>query len=143
MGRQDYITDLNETTNPAFQDLEFKNEFYTHTDLAIQKIAGNIGVNYRPAPNVKFDIAGGFMDNTALYGSSVLSTTQYQTPPYSELSASNIDGKFILNAKVGYRLNTNINIFASARNAFNNDGREYFGTDKIGAIYLAGIRFNL
>lgn len=79
LGRQDYITDLSEATNPAFQDLEFKNKFYAHTDLAIEKIAGNIGLNYRPIPNVKLDIAGGFMDNTALYGSSVLTSHSYMS----------------------------------------------------------------
>src|SRR5690606_21717503 len=72
-------TDLDEATNPAFQDLGFKNKFYAHTDLAIEKVAGNIGLNYRPAPNVKFDIAGGFMDNTALYGSSVLTSQSYMS----------------------------------------------------------------
>lgn len=79
LGRQDYITDLDQTTNPAFQDADFKNKFYSHSDLAIEKIAGNIGLSYRPTSQVKLDIAGGFMDNTALYGSSVLTTQSYMS----------------------------------------------------------------
>ena len=79
LGRQEYITDLGETTNPAFQDPTFKNKFYAHTDLALEKIAGNFGIHYSPAPEVKLDFAGGFLDNTALYGSSVLTTHSYMS----------------------------------------------------------------
>src|SRR5690606_7037933 len=79
LGRREYITDINESTNPAFQDANFRASFFPYDDLAIKKLAGNFGVTYSPASNKTFDFAGGFMDNTALYGSSVLNTQSYMS----------------------------------------------------------------
>lgn len=106
---------------------------------ATPDVFGGFYANYTPADKWNINLNGYYMSEFEIFTGS---TSQYQTPPYNEYPASKIDGKFILNAKVAYQLTKHINVFANARNAFNNDSREYFGTDKIGAMYLGGLNFN-
>ncbi len=54
-----------------------------------------------------------------------------------------IKGKFLLNAKVNYAITPQLSVFASVRNALNNNSREFFGADRIGGLYLGGIAFRL
>src|SRR5690606_33278931 len=74
-GRREYITDFDDNTNPVFQDPEFRSNYYPNPELAIEKIAGNVGISYRPASGVVLDLSGGFIENEALYGSSVVATS--------------------------------------------------------------------
>src|SRR5690606_29713542 len=52
----------------------FRAQFYPNPELALEKIAGNVGFSYRPASDVTLDLSGGFVENEALYGSSVVAT---------------------------------------------------------------------
>jgi iron complex outermembrane recepter protein len=50
-----------------------------------------------------------------------------------------IDPKLILNAKLSYSPTQSFSVFVSGKNLFNNDSREYYKTDQIGALFLTGI----
>jgi hypothetical protein len=54
-----------------------------------------------------------------------------------------IDGRFILNAKVNYRVLDNLSVYVNARNLGNSTGRQYFGTDELRTLILGGVSFNL
>ncbi len=56
--------------------------------------------------------------------------------------AGNIKGKFILNIKMSYALTSDISLFVNARNLYNADTPEFYGTDRAGALYLAGLNMN-
>ena len=103
-------------------------------------VYGGFYANYAVSKKLNLNINGYLMSEYEIFS---ISTNRFQEPPYNEYPISYIDGKFILNAKVGYQINRYVNIFASARNALNNDSREYFGTDKIGAMYLGGVHISL
>lgn len=48
-----------------------------------------------------------------------------------------IDSKLILNAKISYDITKDLNVYVNARNALNNQSREYMGADKTGALLRA------
>lgn len=52
-------------------------------------------------------------------------------------------GKLIFNAKINAAVSKHLNLFLNARNLFNSDSREFFGTDQIGGLYIVGASFNL
>ncbi len=55
----------------------------------------------------------------------------------------NVSGKFLVDMKASYHFTNQLSGFINARNALNNNTREYFGADKIGGLYLAGLSFKL
>jgi len=48
-----------------------------------------------------------------------------------------------MNARVGYNINANLNLFVTARNILNQDSPEFYGTDVISRSYFAGLNFKL
>lgn len=94
-------------------------------------IFGGYYVNYQPISKLNINVNGYFFGNQ----------TQYDDNFTAE--AGDIKSKFLLNAKVGYNLTSQFNVYLNARNAFNSDSREYFAGDRIGALYMVGASFNL
>lgn len=62
---------------------------------------------------------------------------RYQSP-YKEQNIDKIAAKVIVNAKLTYKINHNINVFLNARNAFSQTDREFGFADKSLGLYLAG-----
>ncbi|MFQ3576857.1 MAG: TonB-dependent receptor plug domain-containing protein, partial [Cytophagales bacterium] len=54
-----------------------------------------------------------------------------------------VKGKLLANAKLTYKINDDLKVFINARNLTNNDSREYYATDRIGAMYLFGLHLDL
>jgi iron complex outermembrane receptor protein len=54
----------------------------------------------------------------------------------------NIDSKFILNSKIGYKPIAKFEVFVNARNLLNDKTTEFAYMDEIGGIYLVGVRFD-
>ncbi|MBL6447102.1 TonB-dependent receptor [Fulvivirga sp. 29W222] len=69
---------------------------------------------------------------------------QHQYSFYSLMNpattSGEIDSKFILNAKISYDITKNINLYINARNALNDQSREFMGADENGALLLGGLR---
>lgn len=131
--------------SPYFSSPEANPEYSTATQKDVDSqatpdIYGGVYANYMLSRKWNLNLSGYYMSAYEIF----TFTTQVadDTPPYDELPESYIDQKLIVNAKVAYSITPNINIFVSARNAFNSDGREFFATDKIGAMYLGGLHFN-
>jgi iron complex outermembrane recepter protein len=98
---------------------------------------GGFYANYAPTDKWNFNVNSYYMSRYEIY-----STTSVSRPgPYNEHDISKIGDKFILNGRVGYQLTKSFNVFVNARNVFDNKGREFFATDKIGAMYLGGVNF--
>jgi len=82
--------------------------------------------------------------NFNLNGYYFASQRQYSAVDMDDNSAAgDISGAFLLNAKVSYQVIKGLNVFVNGRNIMDSNAREYWGTDKIGALYAAGATFNL
>ena len=53
-----------------------------------------------------------------------------------------IDDIMLVNAKVSYQIKS-VTLFVNGRNIFNNDSRQFWGTDRAGNTWLAGITLDL
>lgn len=54
-----------------------------------------------------------------------------------------LDGKVQLNARIGYQIIKNLDLFVTGRNILNQDSREFYGTDIVSSAYFAGLNFKL
>ncbi|WKN30899.1 TonB-dependent receptor [Porifericola rhodea] len=68
--------------------------------------------------------------------------TSLDNDPNRNTTVREIDGKMLLNAKVSYVLIDHLKLYLSGRNLLNQDGREFYGTDRISATYYAGLSYN-
>lgn len=93
---------------------------------------GGYFVNYKITKAFNLNLNGYF------FGSQ----NQYDGDDADGTKAGDIKGQWLFNAKASYSLDQ-ITFFASGRNMFNSNSREFFGTDKIGGLYLLGASFNL
>jgi iron complex outermembrane receptor protein len=108
---------------------------------ALPSFWGMCELTYKPAERWSISGQGYYYGDYFMY-------TQYDSAA-SRLAIGNLsntgnmDGKFILNAKVNYQLSEKMNLFINGRNILNNDQQEFIYMDKIGALYLAGINIRL
>ena len=63
--------------------------------------------------------------------------------PLATGEAGDISGKFLVNLKANWSVTKTFSLFLNGRNIFNDDSREFFGTDQIGGLYTAGATFSL
>ena len=128
-----YVSDLQ--INPS----EFKDDV---DNEAIPSFWGSLSLTYKPTKKLAVTAQGYYYDKYYLYTqyendlrrTSLITTGVKQEMDYT----GNVDGKFLLNAKVNYRLSNNVNLFINGRNILNNDKQEYIFMDTIGGLYLAG-----
>lgn len=99
-------------------------------------VYGGYYVNINPIEKLNINLNGYFFTKQ----------TQYD-PHYSSTGGvgpeSNIASKFIFNLKVGYKVSNDVNIFLNGRSVVGNDSREFFTGDRIGALILGGVSFDL
>lgn len=55
------------------------------------------------------------------------------------LELGRIQPKVLLNARIGYKVSEAIEVYVNGRNVLNTQTREFWGTDDIGGLYLAGV----
>jgi len=53
-----------------------------------------------------------------------------------------IDGKVIFSAKAAYQVHEHLKVYVNARNLLNANGREFYGVDENGSLYMLGAAFN-
>ncbi len=98
-----------------------------HKHKATPSVYGMIGLIYKPIE--KF--------NASLFANYIGERT-YET----QYGTEKLDGRFTLNAKVGYSPIKNMEVFANAHNLFNSKKQEFIYSDEIGGLYTFGINFN-
>lgn len=107
---------------------------------AIPSFWGSLSLTYKPIKKINITAQAYYYDKYNLY-------TMYDTDA-TRLSLDKLDytgkmdGKFLLNAKVNYKLTDNIDLFINGRNILNNNKQEYIFMDTIGGLYLAGFNIN-
>jgi iron complex outermembrane recepter protein len=112
----------------------------TQTDKKSKGTPGAFGGFYTNYAMKKFNfnVTGYYMGKHEVYPSFSENTAR----PYAVYDANYIKAKFILNAKVSYKVFKYLSVYVNGRNFAGVNSREYFAGDKIGAMLLGGISFN-
>jgi iron complex outermembrane receptor protein len=93
---------------------------------ATPSVYGGYYLQYNPIKNLSLNVTGYYMS----------AQTQY-----AEVDQK-IDDIMLVNAKVSYQIKS-VTLFVNGRNIFNNDSRQFWGTDRAGNTWLAGITLDL
>ncbi len=97
---------------------------YTHK--ATPSVWGSLSLMYRPIKKLEI------YPQAYFYGEQTFEN-QYGT--------EKVDAKFLLNAKVSYKVTPTLTFFLNGRNILNTDSREFAYMDEIGGLYLVGASF--
>ncbi len=114
-----------------------KSNYKDMDNEAIPSFWASLAVTYKPIKKLDITAQGYYYDKYYMYTQYANSSEDYPN------ETGHMDSKFLLNAKVNYRLTDKINVFVNGRNILNNDTREFVYMDKIGGLYLAGINIKL
>ncbi len=98
-------------------------------------VYGGLVANYEPIRKLRIDVNTYFFSNHTLYSDSDL-----VRDPVS--GVNNIDGKVLLNAKVGYNLFDDLDLYVNGRNLIGATSREFYGGDNTSRSILLGISYN-
>lgn len=129
-GEDYYDCGTTETQDPELSD--------GHKHKATPAVYGMVGLIYKPTSQWNIAAYGNYV------GKRVYNTTYSQSvAEYGNTRSENtdLDPKFTLNLKVGYKPSDNVEFFFNANNLFNNDKREMIYCDKIGGLYTVGVNF--
>ena len=98
-----------------------------HKHKATPSIYGMFGLVYKPLKTL----------NVSAYG-NFIGKRNYQTI----FGEQQLDPRFTLNLKVGYKPVDGCEVFVNANNLFNKKKQEFVFSDEIGGIYTVGVNFN-
>jgi iron complex outermembrane recepter protein len=93
---------------------------------------GGIYFNYNPIKKLNVNLSPYFYGKQQHY---------HELDNVRETKIGEIPGKFQLNARIGYKLVRGMDLFVSGKNIFNQNVREFYGTDTMGNLYFAGMNF--
>lgn len=97
-------------------------------------VFGGFYLNLRASKQLNVNLNGYYFSTHRQYDGADLA---------QNADAGEIRGKFLMNIKLNYNVSYRFSLFLNGRNILNSDSREYFGTDRTGALYLAGASYSL
>ncbi len=134
-------------------DTQPDDSYYKDMDNeSIPSFWGSLSFTYKPTKSIDITAQGYYYDKYYMYSqydtdsdrAALLAERQESDPTITSLDyTGHMDGKFLLNAKVNYKINDKIDVFINGRNLLNNDTQEFVYMDKIGGLYLAGLNIKL
>lgn len=104
------------------------------THLATPNVYGGALVNYQFSNKFNLNLNPYFFTSHTLSHQSTSSEVK-ATP----VDTDRINGKVVVNAKLSYSPTKAVTLFVTGRNMLNQRSAEYFHTDAIGSMYLAGV----
>ena len=93
---------------------------------ATPSVYGMIGLIYKPTPKIDITAYGNYIGKRTY-------ATKYST--------EELDDRFTVSMKLGYKPADGIEVYLNGHNMFNNEQREFPYGDKIGGIYSVGVSF--
>ena len=99
------------------------------------RVFGGAYVNFAATPRLNINTSGYFFGEQTFYSAAELDPTRVT-------DVNDISGKVLVNAKVSYRLVDKLRVFGTVKNALGDDGREHYGTDRIGRSFFGGVSYN-
>jgi len=97
-----------------------------HKHKATPTVYGMLGLIYKPTPKIDITAFGNYMGKRT-----------YQT----KYSSVELEDRFTLNLKVGYKPNDGVEVFFNGHNILNTKQREFPYADEIGGVYSVGLNF--
>ena len=97
-------------------------------------IFGGWYANYSPISKLNLNTSAYFLGDQVIYHQNDLSF---------ENNEGQISSKMNINAKATYQVYNKLNIFIGGKNMLNKNTREFYGTDRMGSQYFAGLSYNL
>lgn len=91
-------------------------------------------VNYSPISKLNINTSAYILGDQKIYHQNDLSF---------ENNEGDIASKMLINAKVNYMVYDKLGLFLGGKNMLNKNTREFYGTDRMGSQYFAGISYNL
>lgn len=97
-------------------------------------------------------VYGGYYANYKVSDKFNINSSGYFFRAHRQYDATDLDdnsqggdikGKFILNIKANYAITSQFSVFVNGRNILGSDSPEFYGADKLGALVLGGLSFNL
>ncbi|MEP7106858.1 MAG: TonB-dependent receptor plug domain-containing protein [Ferruginibacter sp.] len=122
--------------NPA------QNNIYSgmQTEMALKStpaVFGGASLNYMPAKKLNINFSTYYYaSQTYLHASNIVFNDGIR-------GIDHINAKWIVNASVSYETIKGLFLFCSGKNILNNKAREFFRTDDVPAMVLAGINYQL
>ncbi|MEM9831419.1 MAG: TonB-dependent receptor [Bacteroidota bacterium] len=111
----DHIDSLDAEGNPVLVDLDHQ---------ATPTFYGGLQFNYQPISKLNINLTSFY------YGDQAFSNVRGDT---------DIDGKILFNAKVGYQVTDFLNVFVNTRNLLGDDAREFAFADPVGRSIFGGL----
>jgi len=108
--------------------------YSTSTHKNTPSVYGGYYLNYKVSKKFNINLNGYYFAGHRQYdGTDDTSTSE----------VGDIKGKFLMNVKANWSITPQISLFANGRNILNSNTREFFGTDRIGGLYMVGATFSL
>lgn len=115
--------------NPVYNIENTVNEEH----LSTPNFYGGFYLNWTPIEKLNVNFSPYFMSSYTMYHANDL---------ISDTTIGQIDGTFLLNAKVSYKVLDDLRIYVNARNLFSGDQPQFYGTDAVKPMVLGGLSFN-
>lgn len=97
-------------------------------------IFGGWYVNYSPISKLNLNTSAYYLGDQVIY---------HQNDLYFENNEGQIASKMNISAKAAYQVYNKLNVFIGGKNMLNKNTREFYGTDRMGSQYFAGLSYNL
>lgn len=115
------VDDVNNIENTINEDHASTPNFY-----------GGFYMNWSPVAKLNVNLNPYFMSSYKMYHANDL---------MSDTTIGEIDGTFLLNAKVSYQVLNDLRIYVNVRNLFSDDNPQFYGTDIVKPMILGGVSF--
>ncbi|QCK16337.1 TonB-dependent receptor plug domain-containing protein [Mangrovivirga cuniculi] len=121
-------------------DVDDQNTLIDLEHESTPSVFGGFFMNYRPVSKLNINLSSYYMAEHILDHEDYIINMMGQTREY--VLNDDIPSNFIFNTKVSYEVTENLLVFVNARNI--GASKKQFGfTDRISALYLAGLNFSL
>ncbi|HEX5169310.1 MAG TPA: TonB-dependent receptor [Cyclobacteriaceae bacterium] len=102
---------------------------------------GGFYFNYKATSKLNVNLNSYYFSKQTNYDGTYDAEDPASNP--AQYQAGQIEGKFILNAKVSYEVIKGLNAFASGRNLFGASSREFYGSEQAKGLFLLGLTYKM
>ncbi|MCQ2216755.1 MAG: TonB-dependent receptor plug domain-containing protein [Bacteroidales bacterium] len=109
-------------------------------------IYGMIGLIYKPVSQLNITAFANFLGKrsyTTMYTTNVTEGVDANGVAKIKYSPDELDPRFTMNLRIGYKTSEACEVFFNAHNLFNTEKQEFVYMDKIGGLYTFGVNFKL
>jgi iron complex outermembrane receptor protein len=126
--------------DPALGDLIGMPVTYSDSEhLYTPRSYGGFYFNYRALSKLNINLSSYYFTDQTNYDA----TYDVNDPSTPQYAAGQIEGKFMVNAKVSYEVLKGLNAFVSGRNILGASSREFYGGEETKGMFLGGISYKM